>query len=134
MCIFVILSIDFLPMKCDACSKIFCDNHFTYEKHHCPESYKKVNYKTSILYNFIILYILLYIYIYISYISFYYIILLCICYFYVSVSLHVILFSTFEVRLMIQILKFKEANCIEDTLFSAWGNFMHYGDLAHVTF
>ena len=82
MCIFVILSIDFLPMKCDACSKIFCDSHFTYEKHHCPESYKKVNYKTSILYNFIILYILLYIYhTFLSIILFYYVhmLFLCIC-------------------------------------------------------
>ncbi|BFZ14524.1 hypothetical protein BsWGS_17562 [Bradybaena similaris] len=33
--------LDFLPMKCDACSKIFCRDHIVYATHDCPESYKK---------------------------------------------------------------------------------------------
>lgn len=33
--------LDFLPMKCDACSRIFCRDHFPYEKHHCEAAYKK---------------------------------------------------------------------------------------------
>ncbi|KAK3099492.1 hypothetical protein FSP39_005254, partial [Pinctada imbricata] len=34
---------DFLPMKCDACSNIFCRDHIHYNTHSCPESYKKDN-------------------------------------------------------------------------------------------
>lgn len=33
--------LDFLPMKCDACSEIFCTNHLQYEDHRCSSSYKK---------------------------------------------------------------------------------------------
>uniref|UniRef100_UPI00358E8E5B AN1-type zinc finger protein 2A-like isoform X2 n=1 Tax=Myxine glutinosa TaxID=7769 RepID=UPI00358E8E5B len=32
---------DFLPMKCDACEKIFCKDHFIYRDHNCPSAYKK---------------------------------------------------------------------------------------------
>ncbi|XP_064637658.1 AN1-type zinc finger protein 2A-like [Lineus longissimus] len=35
--------LDFLPMKCDACFKIFCKDHIHYELHRCTESYKKDN-------------------------------------------------------------------------------------------
>ncbi|KAK3576423.1 hypothetical protein CHS0354_025184 [Potamilus streckersoni] len=35
--------LDFLPMKCDACSNIFCKDHIHYASHSCPESYKKDN-------------------------------------------------------------------------------------------
>lgn len=35
--------LDFLPMKCDACSEIFCNDHIHYNTHSCPESYKKDN-------------------------------------------------------------------------------------------
>jgi len=35
--------LDFLPMKCDACSQIFCGDHITYSTHSCTESYKKDN-------------------------------------------------------------------------------------------
>ncbi|XP_035828414.1 AN1-type zinc finger protein 2A isoform X2 [Aplysia californica] len=35
--------LDFLPMKCDACSKIFCRDHIMYTSHKCPDSYKKDN-------------------------------------------------------------------------------------------
>lgn len=35
--------LDFLPMKCDACSQIFCRDHIHYNTHSCPESYKKDN-------------------------------------------------------------------------------------------
>lgn len=28
-------TLDFLPFKCDACQKIFCKNHFNYNKHNC---------------------------------------------------------------------------------------------------
>ncbi|XP_021371212.1 AN1-type zinc finger protein 2A-like [Mizuhopecten yessoensis] len=35
--------LDFLPMKCDACSQIFCGDHITYNCHQCTESYKKDN-------------------------------------------------------------------------------------------
>lgn len=31
--------LDFLPMKCDACSNIFCSEHFQYEKHSCENPY-----------------------------------------------------------------------------------------------
>ncbi|CAF2740266.1 AN1-type zinc finger protein 2A,AN1-type zinc finger protein 2B [Lepeophtheirus salmonis] len=33
--------LDFLPMKCDACSKLFCSDHLFYESHTCPQSYTK---------------------------------------------------------------------------------------------
>ncbi|CAD5116284.1 DgyrCDS5191 [Dimorphilus gyrociliatus] len=33
--------LDFLPMKCDACSRMFCKDHLTYATHNCPESYKR---------------------------------------------------------------------------------------------
>ncbi|CAG0883676.1 unnamed protein product, partial [Darwinula stevensoni] len=32
---------DFLPVKCDACSKVFCNHHIQYASHSCPESYRK---------------------------------------------------------------------------------------------
>ncbi|XP_045204265.2 AN1-type zinc finger protein 2A-like isoform X2 [Mercenaria mercenaria] len=35
--------LDFLPMKCDACSEIFCNDHIHYNTHSCPDSYKKDN-------------------------------------------------------------------------------------------
>ncbi|XP_046369399.2 AN1-type zinc finger protein 2A-like isoform X1 [Haliotis rufescens] len=35
--------LDFLPMKCDACSNIFCRDHIKYDTHSCTESYKKDN-------------------------------------------------------------------------------------------
>jgi len=33
--------LDFLPMKCDACSQIFCKDHLHYDDHNCSSSYKK---------------------------------------------------------------------------------------------
>merc|ERR1712110_314549 len=33
--------LDFLPMKCDACSQIFCTDHLQYDDHKCSSSYKK---------------------------------------------------------------------------------------------
>ncbi|XP_006815820.1 AN1-type zinc finger protein 2A-like isoform X2 [Saccoglossus kowalevskii] len=33
--------LDFLPMKCDSCSRIFCKDHITYSSHNCESSYKK---------------------------------------------------------------------------------------------
>ncbi|GCB77118.1 hypothetical protein scyTo_0019966 [Scyliorhinus torazame] len=33
--------LDFLPMKCDACSHIFCKDHISYAQHKCASSYKK---------------------------------------------------------------------------------------------
>ena len=33
--------LDFLPMKCDACSQIFCKDHLQYDDHSCSSSYKK---------------------------------------------------------------------------------------------
>ncbi|KAJ1359523.1 hypothetical protein KIN20_018280 [Parelaphostrongylus tenuis] len=33
--------LDFLPVRCDACSKIFCISHFTYDAHNCSNAYKK---------------------------------------------------------------------------------------------
>lgn len=35
--------LDFLPMKCDACSQVFCRDHIHYATHNCPDSYKKDN-------------------------------------------------------------------------------------------
>eukprot|EP00058_Branchiostoma_floridae_P026251 XP_002611741.1 hypothetical protein BRAFLDRAFT_284089 [Branchiostoma floridae] len=33
--------LDFLPMKCDCCEKIFCKDHILYRQHNCESSYKK---------------------------------------------------------------------------------------------
>ncbi|KAJ1525834.1 hypothetical protein ONE63_009033 [Megalurothrips usitatus] len=33
--------LDFLPVKCDACEKIFCHSHMHYSAHSCPSAYKK---------------------------------------------------------------------------------------------
>ncbi|ESP00020.1 hypothetical protein LOTGIDRAFT_113088 [Lottia gigantea] len=35
--------LDFLPMKCDCCFKIYCGDHVMYNSHSCSESYKKDN-------------------------------------------------------------------------------------------
>lgn len=35
-------SVDFLPLKCDACSGIFCADHVAYAQHHCGSAYQKV--------------------------------------------------------------------------------------------
>jgi len=35
--------LDFLPMNCDCCGKLFCGDHITYSSHSCTESYKKDN-------------------------------------------------------------------------------------------
>jgi predicted nucleic acid binding AN1-type Zn finger protein len=32
--------LDYLPLKCKACSKNFCSEHIKYANHHCTESYK----------------------------------------------------------------------------------------------
>mmetsp|Transcript_81084 Transcript_81084/g.215275 ORF Transcript_81084/g.215275 Transcript_81084/m.215275 type:complete len:236 (-) Transcript_81084:146-853(-) len=32
--------LDFLPFKCDACSAVFCKDHFAYAKHSCPRAGK----------------------------------------------------------------------------------------------
>ena len=32
--------LDFLPMKCKACSKLFCSSHIKYDDHSCKEAYK----------------------------------------------------------------------------------------------
>lgn len=32
--------LDFLPYKCDLCSKIFCQDHREYKDHSCPEQYR----------------------------------------------------------------------------------------------
>ena len=29
-------ALDFLPIKCDACSGVFCERHMQYENHRCP--------------------------------------------------------------------------------------------------
>lgn len=36
------LPADFLPLKCDACSGIFCADHVAYAQHHCGSAYQKV--------------------------------------------------------------------------------------------
>lgn len=36
------LPADFLPLKCDACSGIFCADHVAYSQHHCGSAYQKV--------------------------------------------------------------------------------------------
>jgi len=33
--------LDFLPVKCDACDKLYCKDHVRYEDHSCPYAYKK---------------------------------------------------------------------------------------------
>ncbi|XP_038056845.1 AN1-type zinc finger protein 2A-like isoform X2 [Patiria miniata] len=33
--------LDFLPMKCDACSRILCKDHIQYSQHQCDSAYKK---------------------------------------------------------------------------------------------
>jgi predicted nucleic acid binding AN1-type Zn finger protein len=36
--------LDYLPMKCKACAKLFCNYHVKYDDHNCKEAYK-FNYK-----------------------------------------------------------------------------------------
>ncbi|EDV20529.1 uncharacterized protein TRIADDRAFT_50976 [Trichoplax adhaerens] len=33
--------LDFLPVKCNACHKIFCNDHYLYTSHNCPLAYTK---------------------------------------------------------------------------------------------
>jgi len=33
--------LDYLPMKCDACSQLFCKDHLQYDDHSCSSKYKK---------------------------------------------------------------------------------------------
>uniref|UniRef100_A0A8C5QXU1 AN1-type domain-containing protein n=1 Tax=Leptobrachium leishanense TaxID=445787 RepID=A0A8C5QXU1_9ANUR len=33
--------LDFLPLKCDACGDVFCNDHVTYNQHKCSSAYKK---------------------------------------------------------------------------------------------
>ncbi|XP_065697580.1 AN1-type zinc finger protein 2B isoform X4 [Patagioenas fasciata] len=33
--------LDFLPLKCDACERIFCTDHIAYAQHNCTSAYKK---------------------------------------------------------------------------------------------
>lgn len=33
--------LDYLPMKCDACSQLFCTDHLKYDDHNCSSKYKK---------------------------------------------------------------------------------------------
>ncbi|XP_017784445.1 PREDICTED: AN1-type zinc finger protein 2A-like [Nicrophorus vespilloides] len=35
--------LDFLPITCDACNNIFCEEHYTYTTHSCPKAYLKNN-------------------------------------------------------------------------------------------
>lgn len=35
--------LDFLPVKCDVCHKVFCKNHYSYAQHNCPEAYRRDN-------------------------------------------------------------------------------------------
>ncbi|XP_057672509.1 AN1-type zinc finger protein 2A-like [Diorhabda carinulata] len=35
--------LDFLPIKCDACNKIFCNEHYSYGTHNCANIHKKNN-------------------------------------------------------------------------------------------
>lgn len=35
--------LDFLPIRCDACNQTFCNEHYNYVNHNCPNSYKKNN-------------------------------------------------------------------------------------------
>ena len=34
-------ALDFLPIKCDGCEKVFCENHMRYDQHSCPNSHQK---------------------------------------------------------------------------------------------
>lgn len=34
--------LDFLPVKCDSCSKVFCSSHYNYEQHSCSGTRKDV--------------------------------------------------------------------------------------------
>ncbi|EDV33231.1 uncharacterized protein Dana_GF21585 [Drosophila ananassae] len=33
--------LDFLPVKCDSCDKVFCASHYNYERHSCPGAHRK---------------------------------------------------------------------------------------------
>ncbi|XP_068140878.1 AN1-type zinc finger protein 2A [Drosophila tropicalis] len=33
--------LDFLPVKCDSCDRVFCASHYNYDRHNCPGAYKK---------------------------------------------------------------------------------------------
>lgn len=33
--------LDFLPVKCDSCDKVFCGDHMLYARHQCESAYKK---------------------------------------------------------------------------------------------
>lgn len=33
-----LLHLDFLPLNCDGCGKVFCSTHFPYEMHHCSSN------------------------------------------------------------------------------------------------
>uniref|UniRef100_A0A914DUN1 AN1-type domain-containing protein n=1 Tax=Acrobeloides nanus TaxID=290746 RepID=A0A914DUN1_9BILA len=33
--------LDFLPMKCDACTKIMCSKHIMYDSHECTSAFRK---------------------------------------------------------------------------------------------
>lgn len=35
--------LDFLPVRCDGCSKNFCSDHFRYKDHHCPSGLQNDN-------------------------------------------------------------------------------------------
>ncbi|OQV18151.1 putative AN1-type zinc finger protein 2B [Hypsibius exemplaris] len=35
--------LDFLPIRCDGCSKSFCNDHFRYESHSCPSGLQNAN-------------------------------------------------------------------------------------------
>lgn len=37
----LIFRVDFLPVKCDSCDKVFCASHYNYDRHNCPGAYKK---------------------------------------------------------------------------------------------
>ncbi|XP_037710344.1 AN1-type zinc finger protein 2A [Drosophila subpulchrella] len=33
--------LDFLPVKCDSCDKVFCASHYNYDRHNCPAAHRK---------------------------------------------------------------------------------------------
>lgn len=35
--------LDFLPIRCDACRSLFCDEHYSYESHSCSKAFQKNN-------------------------------------------------------------------------------------------
>ncbi|XP_053213754.1 LOW QUALITY PROTEIN: AN1-type zinc finger protein 2A-like [Panonychus citri] len=35
--------LDFLPVVCDSCNKVFCITHYPYESHSCPNSFQRDN-------------------------------------------------------------------------------------------